>query len=57
MRKCEHCFQELTEGKNGLYFYCKDHPTYIEYDDEKWNKWIKEQNELEWESLRRLEKD
>ncbi len=55
--KCPHCNGELTDGHNSIYFYCKQHPTYIKYDDDKWNKWLTEQNNKEWESLRRLEKD
>jgi len=54
--KCPHCYSELAEGYNGIYFYCKKHPTYIKYDDNKWNKWIAEQNELEKNSLLKLEK-
>ncbi len=44
-------------SNNRLYWYCLNHPTHIKYDDKAWNDWIKDENEKEWESLRRLEKD
>jgi hypothetical protein len=52
---CSQCGKAMSWNINRTYVYCPDHPGVIVYNDKAWNQWIKEQNEKEWESLRRLE--
>ena len=55
--KCKECNAPMVLSHNKLYWYCLNHPTHIKYDDKAWEEWIKDENDREWESLKRLEKE
>ena len=52
--KCETCGNKLVDGYNGLYQYCKLHPTFIVYNHDKWTQYVTEEREKEYKALKKL---
>ena len=44
----------MVEGYNSLYWYCKNHPLNIVYNDEAWTQYIQEERLKEQEALKKL---